>query len=218
MDLLGTLTGETSITKRSKMIAGVTFLQSFGPGLVKFCGIVGSVSYDPSPDDDIDIFIISREGRLWITVIYTFILRRVKRVPDICPSLFMSSSYALNFFRKQTDPLISMDAVRAYIVKGSSFYHSLLGESEYIRRNYPDLKLECGAKSEGRSLINVIDMLIFPFAASFLKIKELFQNRRYEKRGENLKRFKTVVSPGCMYLDSEKYRRLREEAMRNGSK
>lgn len=207
--------GEISSVKSAKMALGIDFLKKLGPGLIKFAGIVGSVSYEPSPGDDVDIFVISRDGRLWITIIYIFLMKRIRRVPDICPSLFMSNSYALNFFREQRDPLISMDAVRAHVVFGAKYYRSLLGESSYIRERFPHLNME-GCDSIGRrNSIPILEILIFPIAASFLKLKEIIQNRKFQRCGDTHRMFRTVLSTGCMYLDTEKYRRLREEAMRD---
>ena len=64
-------------TKDSKISIARKFFKLLGTRNLVFLGISGSVSYEPEPDDDVDIFIITSAGKLWSTIIRAIIVRRM---------------------------------------------------------------------------------------------------------------------------------------------
>ncbi len=199
-------------TREDKIMAGSRFLLSISGLPIRFGGISGSVSYDPLPEDDIDLFIITRKNRLWTTILMAFVRRRLSGDPDICLSLFMSEDYALRFFRKQSDPLITEDSVRAVPVIGEDYYRCLLSQSPYIVRSHPDFTHSNGVPASMKLPASPVETISFILGACYLKMKGMIVNRRLRKQGREDETFRTVVSPGCMILDSLKYSRLRRNA------
>lgn len=206
----------TGSLRDAKLRAGSDFLNTLSSLPLRFAGIAGSVSYKPDPMDDIDIFIISENRKLWTTILITLLKRRLHGDSDICLCLFMSEDYALDFFRKQHDPLISEDSVRAVPVIGQEFYRSLLAGSRYLRDSHPEFQYGNSEPENRKGFLSPLEVACFLVGACFLKLKGLIVNRNLRRSGRSSETFRTVVAPGCMILDSLKYNALRKERSEAG--
>ncbi|MEM0155454.1 MAG: hypothetical protein QW597_02475 [Thermoplasmataceae archaeon] len=177
---------------------------------ILFAGVSGSVSYTPDPEDDIDIYLIVRENRLWTEMFRAFIIRRLLGNRDICLSLNFDHRFALQYYGSVISGLPVRDSINAVPLKGKDYYESLLSSSPEIRRVYPDFK-DCGPVPHGsatRARPGPVELFSFIILASWLYLKNLIANRSFEKRGEFKNRFRTVARLHAFYLETEKYAEL----------
>ncbi|HLH86075.1 MAG TPA: hypothetical protein VKU79_04345 [Thermoplasmataceae archaeon] len=191
-------------TKRAKIEEAVNYCRDLGSKWIKFIGIAGSVSYLPEPDDDVDIFLIAEEGKLWLVLLKAFAIRRIRGHSNICLSLNMDEKYALQLFSGQMSRLQQRDARNVIPISGDEFYRHLLNRDH----------ISPGFGRFGK-IITTVNSSIFVILGSYLILKGFYKNKRkFIKQHGN---FSTRVSSRFFYLDSSKYRRLElEESMGAG--
>ena len=194
-----------SDVKRKKMQYALDYISMLGTSGLSFAGISGSVSYEPGEQDDVDIFLIAEDGRLWEIIFRAFIRRRLLGMHDICVSLCMSASYALDYYSKILDPLIADDAVHVIPVYGRPYYEQLLS---VIGRD--NIHATHGSKSRRWSLRSGISRILFIMLAPMMIIKSLIINHHLVSTGRESESFRTLVSSNYFVLDSAKYRTLME--------
>ncbi|MHB8371839.1 MAG: hypothetical protein ACYDAO_03320 [Thermoplasmataceae archaeon] len=188
--------------KKEKILLAKAFSESLAKKPVKFIGISGSVSYEPSKEDDVDVFIISERGRLWTVILKSMIMRRFQNSKDICLSLFMEEEYAIKFFSKEMSPLKLNDAKMVIPLHGEEFYSNLLNKKET-------------PKEETIKKINIIpfflDFFIFVMLAPFIYIKTTINSHKDVREKGLSAMFRAKLSMKFFYLDSEKYRNIERE-------
>ena len=194
-----------SEVKRKKMQYAVSYLSTLGESGLAFAGISGSVSYEPKEQDDVDIFLIANDGRLWEVIFRAFIRRRILGMHDICLSLCMSASYASDYYSDISDPLVLEDANHVIPVYGKGYYEDLL--SRMGERND---RARSGKRTRRWEPRQAISGFLFLFLAPLMIIKGLIVNHRLIAAGRGSESFRTLVSRRYFVLDSEKYRRLME--------
>ncbi|AKA49553.1 hypothetical protein IX51_11095 [uncultured archaeon] len=190
---------------------GFRFLERVGSRDIVFSGISGSVSYNPHDNDDIDIFLITKNRRLWTTLLRAFIIRILNGDRKICISLVMDESFAWSFFSQSGDYLLASDSVHVIPYRGGEYYQSLLNNSPFVRRYFPD-EVSNGYfpnENDGRSGRLSVEPLVFLLLSVWVILKSMFNNHRYLKENRLAELFATVVSMHSFYFDSEKYHEMR---------
>ena len=162
-----------SEVKRKKMQYAVSYLSTLGESGLAFAGISGSVSYEPKEQDDVDIFLIANDGRLWEVIFRAFIRRRILGMHDICLSLCMSASYASDYYSDIRDPLVLEDATHVIPVYGKGYYEDLL--SRMGKRNN---RAHAGNLARSWGPRHAVSGLLFLFLAPLMIIKGLIVNHR----------------------------------------
>lgn len=197
-------------TKDSKISMAREFFDRLGTKNLLFLGISGSVSYEPEPDDDVDIFIITQVGKLWSTIIRAMIIRRIYHLDPICLSLCLDSVSAKKLFDESHDFIVARDSLHVLPLFGSSYYDKLVKGSTLIRTFFPEEfhPLDSPIFSDRRP--GPQEYIIFILSSVYLEVKGLLTNHRYEAADENEHCFKTVLGFHRFYLDSLKYQKLRE--------
>ena len=196
--------------KDSKICIAEEFFQHLGTRNLLFLGISGSVSYDPGPDDDIDIFIITYAGRLWSTILRAMIVRRIYGLKPICLSLCLDSVSAGKMFDESRDFIVARDSLHVLPIFGDSYYNKLVKGSPLIRKFFPEefYPNDGPAFTDRRSGLQ--DFALYLLFSVYLEIKGLLNNHRYEAANEKERCFRTVLGLHRFYLDSLKYQKLRE--------
>jgi len=186
------------------------FFKLLGTRNLLFLGIAGSVSYNPEPDDDVDIFIITSAGKLWPTIIRAMVIRRIYKLEPICLSLCLDSISAKRMFDESSDFIVARDSLHVLPLFGHSYYNQLVRGSQLIMKFFPEEfnYIETATFTPGRS--GPQDYVLYLFSAVYLEVKGLLNNHRYETANEGGKCFKTVLGFHRFYLDSVKYQKLRE--------
>lgn len=176
---------------------------------LEFIGISGSVSYSPKPEDDIDIFLIAKNGWLWLELVWAFMLRRILRMEDICLSLSLDRKNATILFQ-DLNSLQERDAMHVIPVKGHEFYLELLQRRKISGSNGIDPESSHNSnKVSSRSFMGLINMALFLMMSPLQKMKELrFNSLKLTSQPEMV--YHIVMDPGRLILDSEKYRKLSE--------
>lgn len=199
----------TSLTKLKKIECARQFAKTLGESNLKFIGISGSVSYEPMEEDDVDIFIITENGKLWQTLMRAFLLRRFSRLSDICISLCMEQDFAENYFRHMSETLIIEDSLHVIPLYGSDFYLSLKENITSIRNNIHNVDNKNTEREHHFSFSKIISLIAFVPLGTFLFLKGAIENFRFLKYGLKDRSFSTVIGLDRFYLDSVKYHSLR---------
>ncbi|MEM0128415.1 MAG: hypothetical protein QXO03_04955 [Thermoplasmatales archaeon] len=174
-----------------------------------FIGISGSVSYEPKENDDVDIFLIAKDGLLWLSILSIFIFRRVFRFKDLCLSLSMDGSYAIEFFKGMGEGLAARDSLKVIPIFGEAYYKSVLNLSPAFNDGRT---ADEPARVRAPLLLIPLEILAFIFVSSWVNLKGIYNNRPRHAGREG--GFKTVFSMHKFYLDTEKYKRLKESYLR----
>ena len=174
---------------------------------IEFIGISGSVSYTPEPGDDIDIFLITKNGWLWPELFWAFLLRRILRMNEICLSLSLDSSSAGLLFQRLTH-LHERDAMHVIPMKGKDFYCELLRQRQVVdaQGDVPALS-NSTTKLAPKTFMGLINIVFFLLMSPLQKLKEIRFNSLYF-RTEPEVIYHIRMGPGTLILDSEKYRKL----------
>lgn len=178
-----------------------------------FAGISGSVSYDPLPDDDIDLLIITEGNHLWTVLFHAFILRRLIGQADICMSLCMDTQFATNLFSSSMDSLQRRDAYHVIPLIGEAYFREILtGIQRFQETPRQEIERSRGKESKRSGQVNPFLLILFPPMATYLYIKSLLFNHRSVMKDSPEKCYRVRIGPHHFYLDTEKYAKLRREA------
>ena len=206
------LQSDVNIYKLEKIAAARDFISKLPKKYIAFAGISGSVSYDPLPEDDIDIFIISRKNQLWLLLIYAFLARRILGNQDICISLCMDTEFAHNFFTPSMDGLQKQDANHVIPVSGKEYFSEILRRMEESRKSPPMGKYASDdATGFSRHTKIIVNLVAYILLASYLNVKGLIFNHRMNARGTSDHCYTVRAGTHHFYLDTQKYARLRSE-------
>ncbi len=201
--------GEISNIKNEKINYALNFSKSLPKKGVLFIGISGSVSYDPGRFDDVDLFVITRNGSLWAVLLTFLIKRRILGFKDICLSLNLDNANAKRMYMEELTPLRRSDAFHVIPIFGEEYYNSLL-ELSYLngktkdKRESSNLLMDKETRLSGRAG----NLLLFFLLSPLLYLKALFVSHREQKGNLADIRFDSRLSSGYFYFDSQKYRQL----------
>ena len=202
--------------KKAMVNIGTGFLSHLNSRDIKFAGISGSVSYQPNPRDDVDIFIISKSGRMWESIFRLLLRRRLTGMSDICLSLVMDESFASEYFAALSDKMIARDSVMVIPVIGEDYFLDLLNSSPFISSQFPGMfsgrkKIDL-VPSRKTSLRNIIFFLL---TAPLILLKAIVNNKIEQRSGGG---FDIHIKLDSFYFDSLKYKRMREEFNAEGNR
>jgi hypothetical protein len=197
--------------KALKVASGSAFIEHLPRKLISFAGISGSVSYEPQREDDIDIFVISNQDCLWLTIAYAFMVRRLRGYGDVCLSLCMDSTFAHDFFSRSLDRLTARDAVRVIPVTGSQYYRGLLQLSSLTGNHGTDGHVESSEPGRSTGAVKILNFAVYIILGTYQQLKTRVTNRILRESGRSGECFEAKMGPHHFFLDSMKYRRLREE-------
>ncbi len=205
------LQSDFNIYKAEKIASARDFISRLPGKYVAFAGISGSVSYDPMPEDDIDIFLISRENQLWPLLTYAFLLRRKIGNEAICLSLCMDTRFARDFFSSSLDNLQKQDANHVIPVTGKDYFLEIVGNIENPGQSSSGNRY---VSNEAGGLTNhfarIINQALYVLVASFLNVKGLIFNHRMTLKGTSDQCYTVRAGAHHFYLDTRKYAMLRE--------
>lgn len=202
------MTCEDSI-RESKISAAREFSARLGTRNLIFFGISGSVSYEPAAEDDVDIFLITRAGKLWSTVIRAILIRRLFGFDSICLSLCLDTVSADTLFNQSDDFIVAKDSLNVIPLYGKTYYENLLNGSLLIRKFFPERFRPTGNDKQQENRSSPLEYLLYIPSSVFLILKGLVHNHRYRARLSPDSCFKTVLGFHRFYLDSAKYQKLR---------
>jgi hypothetical protein len=153
-------------------------------------GITGSTAYgEPKPGDDLDFFVVTRTGALWVFVLYATIAARLhlrpwpaEERPHPCFNYVLEDGTASREFERPRGFVVAREALRTSVLHGEVYYRGLLGAGTWMKEEIP--RLYAARQPSAPPLptspapwpIRVMSALLFPVAATYLHLKTLYVN------------------------------------------
>jgi hypothetical protein len=209
----------------------VQLAASFANRLVRLCpwlrivAISGSTAYgSPRARDDIDFFLVTRQNRLWITLLLAMGLAKIHRMrntstPVYCFNRMLDESRCAEAFRKFQDPLFAREALNLRVLDGQPYYRRLLQSASWIEELFPAFYRQAltrwnekeGARiSPGPRLWSIANWIAFAGLAPYAILANLLRNRRLQASDNLEAQFRTVIQPGFFAYESRKFDLLRD--------
>ena len=191
--------------------------------------VTGSVAYGSARKwDDIDLFIVTKQNRLWVSAFLTLVLIRLSKLLHLRPSYLLQFclSYVhdeLGFVnesqRSKSNMLFARELLKAQPIAGIDQYRSFLEQNSWINsvysKAYPvklkQLEQRAGPrKSEDGSHSPLLSFLMdwaegfaFAFLSRYLRLRAYLTNLQLKSRGERLRIFEPKTSPrSCVYTSN----------------
>lgn len=200
---------ESSKIREFKLNRAAEFFRHLGNRNLAFAGVSGSVSYSPEENDDIDIFLICRCGKLWVVLLRAFLARRRLHMHDICLSLSMDEKYAGKLFSSDAERVVAADAIHVVPLHGREYYDGLLSVSPFVSKYYPEYHGTAAKRNYPvKNNPGLLDILAYIFVGPYLIINSLRNNRRCVK-ADSSSGFRPRIGLHHFYLDSDKYNGLK---------
>jgi predicted nucleotidyltransferase len=131
--------------RMARTFAGELIRRSRNVELIAVCG---SAAYESATDsDDIDIFIIAKENRMWLTFFKALLLARVFRIKasinnekaDFCLSYMQDKKHFEKEIVRHKTALFAREFLSLYVIKGEDYYKTLLRRARWIHDVFPNL-------------------------------------------------------------------------------
>ena len=186
-------------------------------------GITGSTAYgEPQTGDDLDLFVVTRRGSLWIFLATTYLSLRLHRWsgasdgrPLPCFNLVLEDLSAQREFGRPQGFLFARESLAVRLLEGDDYYGHLLGRAPWIGEWFPRLYAERARSLPGRrpapapALARALNAVIFPWLASYLQLAGLWRSSRRESSGRGAGSFRTVTGPGQLAFRSQRFEQIR---------
>jgi hypothetical protein len=216
---------------KERAVANLRIASAFGRFLTKGAVLVsvsGANSYLSAREgEDIDFFCVTRTDGMWSFILKGLILARIYRlanrdVPELCFSCEMDERWAEQAFKVRQQPIFARDALTAKVINGTTAFHGLLQEAQWMRNYFPAFysmrmretdfdghHLRPGDKANARPGSPLLNSFLYYTLGSFLRMKSWALNRKITKRGRRSAIFATRISKSCCIYESNGYRNLR---------
>lgn len=183
-------------------------------------GVSGSVSYNSSgPEDDVDILLITEDGRLWKVIANALIeARRIRKTNPDAPILCLSYCMEETAFQSEAlshrSRLFARDFLRLKTETGFSLYSKILRDCTWMRTFYPamfderigmEFKENERRREEQSSLMNTLS---YVSVGSYLSIAAMIRNHAFRNEGKGHKEFRAVIRRDRCIYESVKWKRL----------
>jgi hypothetical protein len=191
--------------------------------LVRCLVVTGSTAYgEPSANDDLDFFLVTRRGALWPVLLYEYLSARFHRSAGSggpshrCFNYVLDERFARSAFSASRDFLFAREALTARPVLGAQYYRGLVGSASWMEEEVPRLYTtwqaggfpEMPAETTAPPLVRGLDLLLFPLMAAYLTLVGLRRSRRARRDGTHAP-FRVEARLGRMVLATEQFEALR---------
>lgn len=200
---------------------------------IEMIAVTGSVAYGSARKwDDIDLFIVTRRNRLWLSLSIALILVRLGKLLRIRNSNLLSFclSYVhddLGFLQESSKskfaPLFARELLKARPLVGIRKYKQILEDNEWIKLVHktaytskmnelhePESNKDILTHERFSFFLQWADDIAFVFLRGYLKIRSHITNAKLKSEGREFRVFDPVMNKhSCMYV-SNLYRWLRQ--------
>jgi len=208
----------------------VNLARSFASSLSRVCphlmliAISGSTAYGGAKArDDIDFFLVTKQNRLWISLLIALLAAKMSRMRDpnspvFCFNRATEFAPCVEAFSKSSDPLMAREALNLRVLTGEGTFQQLLRVSRWMERFFPrlyngrlDPRTPEPALPDRRPAPHwfLANLAAFVILAPYLWIVGLIRNARLTSEGKVRARFRTVIRPRFCAYESTKYEDLR---------
>jgi len=224
----------TSADKLSSASSFAKLLTRLIP-FIRTVAVTGSVAYGSATKwDDIDLFIVTKRNRLWISALLTLVLVRLNKLLVLRPPHL--SNFCLSYVhdeqgfvkesqRNRSNPLFARELLKARPVAGTGEYQKILEENEWVAdfysKPYLDKLRMLGGNLNGTIISGEVDSPAFSFLMAwvegmtyailsrYLRLRAFLTNLKLESEGMDMRVFDPIMtSSSCVYT-SNFYRWLR---------
>jgi len=190
---------------------------------VRCACVTGSTAYGkPGPGDDLDLFVVTREGSLWWFLAYTYLAARVASgrraagsAPVPCLNLVIDDREAPREFSQRRGFLFAREALSARPVRGEEYYRGLLSMAPWMAGEIPRLYAEKNSNAPPPPpapvslAVRFLNAAVFPWLAAYLQLVGLRRDARYRAREMSDQRFRTETGWRRLAFASRRFERLR---------
>ena len=196
---------------------------------IRIVAVTGSVAYGSADRwDDIDLFIVTKRNRLWITAFMTLVLVRLNKLLRLRPphlSLFCLSyvhdeeGFAIESEKNKTNPLFARELLKAKPIAGADQYRKILESNDWVGNFYSmpyAAKLRglrqgngaYGAEINDPSRIHFFPLewaegIAFALLSRYLRLRSYVTNLRLKSQGESLRVFQPKMdAASCVYTSN----------------
>lgn len=190
---------------------------------IRCIGLTGSTAYgEPEPGDDLDFFVVTRHGSLWVFLAVTYLALRLRRAdgpptgrPVPCFNYVLEDSLAPSEFEGAGGFLFARESLAVRTLLGDGYYRGLLGRARWIGEWIPRLYSE-RTRTPGECRPNpaplpvrALNLLVFPLLATYLQLAGLRRGARDRRlRGERGE-FYTVTRLRRLAFLSRRFEQIR---------
>lgn len=185
-------------------------------------GLTGSVAFgEPKEHDDLDFFVVTRRGAVWVFLALTYLSVRFRSRPRLqgeplvaCFNFVIDEISARAEFARPQGFQFAREALNMKMLAGESYYRELLRSAVWMATEVPQLYAEKfpseSEPSRGSTpiLVRVVNVCIFPLLATYLQFVGLVRNARAHKRGSDKDSFQSRTTLRRLVFTSKKWERL----------
>jgi predicted nucleotidyltransferase len=205
-----------------------TMLTRLAP-FIRTIAVTGSVAYGSArKSDDIDLFIVTKPNRLWLSAFLALVLIRLSRLLHLRPSHL--SQFCLSYVhdelgfaneskRSKSNMLFACELLKAQPVAGIRHYRRFLEQNSWINgvysKAYP-VKLKQLEQGEGAPktandnhttllsfLVGWAEGFAFAFLSRYLRLRAYLTNLELRSHGERFRIFEPRISAmSCVYTSN----------------
>ena len=195
---------------------------------MKLMAVCGSVAYGSARDsDDIDLFILTQENRMWLTFFKALLLARVFNIKasingektDFCLSYMKDKKSFEEEVTRRRNPLLAREFLSLYVIDGMNCYFELLEGTSWMSDILPNLFAQrmfnhrkegtCDREfGQGLQSRDIINLFIYVLLGGFLRLKAFLRNLRFRKQRKMKDVFEAKITQGSCVYTSNRYREL----------
>lgn len=183
--------------------------------------VTGSTSYFSSePTDDLDLLIVTHDGKLWVTLLSLLIYLRARKLfapllgnfPDYCLSLNFTKNGFRRFLEDSGNPLTARELINLRTVRGANLVAEAVSRCEWIVKYYPRIPL--GQKADMDTNVGahpaISERLTYALLASYLKFVASIRNFLFLANGVTERVFTVLENSEMLMYESIKYDSLKQ--------
>lgn len=201
---------------------------------IRTVAVTGSVAYgSASKWDDIDLFVVTEEKRLWLSVLLALGTVRVKKLLGLGSPHLLSfclsyvhdeRGFAEDASRNRVNPLFARELLKAKPVAGPEQYRRILEENGWVGQLYSTpymatldaldrsrvdaTAVEPGIHGKFGLFFDWAEGLVYVFLSRYLKLRAYLTNLKLRSAGHDLRVFEPRISPNSCVYTSNFYRWL----------
>jgi hypothetical protein len=201
---------------------------------IRTIAVTGSVAYRSAGKwDDIDLFVVTKRNRLWLSLFMAIILVRIWKLLRLRPSHLLSfclsyvhdeRGFAEDSLRNQANPLFARELLMAEPVVGEDRYRKLLERNDWVGEFYSNpygSKLtQLGQSIESRDTVqsryvgpfalalDLAEEITFTLLSRYLQVRAYLMNLRLRSQGLEFRIFEPKTTRASCVYTSNFYRWL----------
>lgn len=191
--------------------------------------VTGSVAYGSAGKrDDIDLFIITKRNRMWLSIFLALVLVRILKLLRLRPAMLLPfcMSYVhdehgfRNEARKSVNPLFARELLKAVPLAGKGNYRRILEENKWVQAMHASPYVEKveslpnasndPAMARGKVLFDWAEGFAFLFLSRYLRIRAYLANLKLKSYGQQMRLFEPIISRNSCVYASNFYSWLRD--------